>query len=599
MPPLTSASSRPPPKLPLTATFFLSLALLLLPLGFLATHRAFSSGGGVAVSADDERHREERVLLGDEDNGNAAAAGDAEEEEHAAAVERHCAGTLHRDVCASTLAAIPNLARRPLRDVISEVVARAAAAVRASSSNCSSYLSRPRGLLRVRDRVALSDCLDLFGRTLGQLGTAADELSSAEAEDESVVAGVQTVLSAALTNQYTCLEGFAGPSASEDGRVRPYIQGRIYHVAHLVSNSLAMLRRLPQRRRRRGREALEGYGRVRRGFPSWVSAGDRRRLQQQQVVTPNLVVAKDGSGNFTTVAEAVAAAPNNSEARFVIYIKAGGYFENVEVGPEKTNLMFVGDGMWKTVIKASRSVVDNSTTFRSATLAVVGTGFLARDLTVENSAGPSKHQAVALRVNADLSAFYRCSFAGYQDTLYLHSLRQFYRDCDIYGTVDFVFGDAAAVLQGCNLYARRPDPNQKNVFTAQGREDPNQNTGIVVHGGKVAAAADLVPVLANFSTYLGRPWKLYSRTVFVQTKMEGLIHPRGWLEWNGTFALDTLYYAEYMNRGPGANTSARVTWPGYHVLTNATDAANFTVLNFIQGDLWLNSSTFPYTLGFS
>ncbi|RCV14493.1 hypothetical protein SETIT_2G430600v2 [Setaria italica] len=583
-------------KLPLTATV-LSLALLLLPLGFVATHRAFSGGVAVSTSATgDERHREERVLLaGNKDDGNADAAAAAE---HAAAVDRHCAGTLHREVCASTLASIPNLARKPLRDVISDVVARAAAAVRASSSNCSSYLRRPRGL-RVRDRLALSDCLELFGRTLGQLGTAADELSAGNRTAEESIAGVQTVLSAALTNQYTCLEGFAGPSASEDGRVRPYIQGRIYHVAHLVSNSLAMLRRLPQRRRRRGREALEGYGRVRRGFPSWVSAGDRRRLLEPSAGAADLVVAKDGSGNFTTVGEAVAAAPNNSESRFVIYIKAGGYFENVEVGPEKTNLMFVGDGMWKTVIKASRNVVDNSTTYRSATLAVVGTGFLARDLTVENAAGPSKHQAVALRVNADLSAFYRCSFAGYQDTLYAHSLRQFYRDCDVYGTVDFVFGDAAAVLQGCSLYARRPDPRQKNVFTAQGREDPNQNTGIVVQGGKVAAAADLIPVLANFTSYLGRPWKLYSRTVFIQTKMEELIHPRGWLEWNGSFALDTLYYAEYMNRGPGANTSARVDWPGYHVLTNATDATNFTVLNFIQGDLWLNSTAFPYTLGLS
>ncbi|CAN6212705.1 unnamed protein product [Urochloa humidicola] len=573
MPKLRAAAA----KLPLPATTF--LCLLLLPLGFLATHRAFSG-------EERHHHREERLLLA---NADAAAA-----------VERHCAGTLHRDVCASTLATIPDLARKPAREVISEVVARAAAAVRASSSNCSSYLRRPRGPLRVRDRAALSDCLELFGRTLGQLATAADALSSAEEEDSVVVAGVQTVLSAALTNQYTCLEGLAGPSAEEeDGRVRPYIQGRIYHVAHLVSNSLAMLRRLPQRRRRGLQQQLEGFGRVRRGFPSWVSAADRRRLQGAAPAA-DLVVAKDGSGNFTTVGEAVAAAPNNSDARFVIHIKAGGYFENVEVGPEKTNLMFVGDGMWKTVIKASRNVHDNYTTFRSATLAVVGTGFLARDLTVENAAGPSKHQAVALRVNADLSAFYRCSFAGYQDTLYLHSLRQFYRDCDVYGTVDFVFGDAAAVLQGCNLYARRPDANQKNVFTAQGREDPNQNTGIVVHGGKVAAAADLVPVLANFSSYLGRPWKLYSRTVFVQTKMEELIHPRGWLEWNGSnFALDTLYYAEYMNRGPGANTSARVAWPGYHVLTNATDAANFTVLNFIQGDIWLNSSTFPYTLGFS
>ena len=234
-----------------------------------------------------------------------------------------------------------------------------------------------------------------------------------------------------------------------------------------------------------------------------------------------------------------------------------------------------------------------------AIAAVVGTGFLARDLTVENASGPKKNQAVALRVNADLAAFYRCSFVGYQDTLYAHSLRQFYRDRDVYGTVDFVFGDAAVVLQGCNLYARRPDPGQKNAVTAQGREDPNQNTGIVVQGGKVAAAADLIPVLANFSSYLGRPWKLYSRTVFAQTKIEGLIHPRGWLEWNGSFALDTLYYAEYRNRGPGANTSARVAWPGYHVLTNATDAANFTVRNFIQGDLWLNSTSFPYTLGLS
>ncbi|KAL6896610.1 hypothetical protein ACP4OV_007182 [Aristida adscensionis] len=589
------AKNAAPRQLPVTAAV-LSLSLLL-PLGFFASHRAFAGAGAAAAGG-----RRERVLL-DDDGSNANNAGAAE---HAAAVERHCAGTLHRDVCVSTLAAVPNLAQKPLQDVISHVVARAADAVRASSENCSSYLRRPGGL-RLRDRLALSDCLELFAHTLAQLGTAAAELSAGNRTAEESIAGVQTVLSAAMTNQYTCLDGFAGPSASEDGRVRPYIQGRIYHAAHLVSNSLAMLRRLPQRRRGRrprGRAALEleGYGRVRRGFPAWVSAGDRRLLQQQAAApaaTANLVVAKDGSGNFTTVGEAVAAAPNNSETRFVIYIKAGGYFENVEVGSEKTNLMFVGDGMWKTVIKASRNVVDNSTTFRSATLAVVGTGFLARDLTVENAAGPAKHQAVALRVNADLAAFYRCSFAGYQDTLYAHSLRQFYRDCDVYGTVDFVFGDAAAVLQGCSLYARRPGPGQKNVVTAQGREDPNQNTGIVVHGGKVAAAADLAAVQANVSSFLGRPWKAYSRTVFMQTKMESLVHPRGWLEWNGSFALDTLYYAEFMNRGDGANTSARVAWPGYHVLTNASDAANFTVLNFVQGDLWLNSSSFPYTLGLS
>ncbi|XP_044964348.1 pectinesterase-like [Hordeum vulgare subsp. vulgare] len=583
-PPTPRTKRREAARLLLLATF---LPLLLLT--FLFAQTAF------AADADhDGGHHHERTLL----DANADA-------EHAAAVDRHCAGMLHREVCASALAGVEGLAQKPLGDVISLVVGRAASAVRSAASNCTSYLARPHRL-RLRDRLALSDCQELFGHTLSQLGTAAAELSAGNRTAEDSVAGLQTVLSAAMTNQYTCLEGFAGPSASEDGRVRPYIQGRIYHVAHLVSNSLAMVRRLPQRRRGRalrsrttrrttGEEVFEGYGPVRRGFPAWVAAADRRRLLQESV--PDLVVAKDGSGNFTTVTEAVAAAPNNSATRYVIHIKAGGYFENVEVGSDKTNIMFVGDGMWKTVIKASRNVVDNYTTFRSATLAVIGTGFLARDLTVENAAGPAKHQAVALRVNADLSAFYRCSFAGYQDTLYAHSLRQFYRDCDVYGTVDFVFGDAAALLQNCSLYARRPGPGQKNVFTAQGREDPNQNTGIAVQGCKVAAAADLVPVLANFSSYLGRPWKAYSRTVFMQSKMEALVHPRGWLEWNGTFALDTLYYAEYMNRGPGADTSARVAWPGYRVITAAADAGNFTAQAFIQGDLWLNSTSFPYTLG--
>ena len=225
---------------------------------------------------------------------------------------------------------------------------------------------------------------------------------------------------------------------------------------------------------------------------------------------------------------------------------------------------------------------------------MVGNGFIAKGISFENYAGPSKHQAVALRSGADFSAFYQCSFIAYQDTLYMHSLRQFYRDCDVYGTVDFIFGNAAVVLQNCNLYARRPDPNQRNIFTAQGREDPNQNTGISVLNSKVAAAADLLPVLANFTTYLGRPWKQYSRTVFMYCNMESVVHRRGWLEWDGDFALDTLYYGEYMNRGPGSNTTDRVTWPGYRVINSSDEAAQFTVANFIQGNQWLPPTGVPF-----
>lgn len=102
-------------------------------------------------------------------------------------------------------------------------------------------------------------------------------------------------------------------------------------------------------------------------------------------------------------------------------------------------------------------------------IGVSADGFWARDMTFENTAGPHKHQAVALRVSSDLSIFYRCSFKGYQDTLLVHSLRQFYRDCHIYGTIDFIFGDASAVFQNCDIFVKRPMDSQSNMITAQGR----------------------------------------------------------------------------------------------------------------------------------
>ncbi|KAF5186389.1 Pectinesterase/pectinesterase inhibitor, partial [Thalictrum thalictroides] len=124
------------------------------------------------------------------------------------------------------------------------------------------------------------------------------------------------------------------------------------------------------------------------------------------------------------------------------------------------------------------NVKDGATTYNSATFVVAGDGFWARDITFENTAWPQNHQAVAITVASDLSVFYRCSFKGYQDTLFVHSLRQFYRDCYVYGTVDFIYGNAAAVLQNCNILVRRPMDHQGNMITAQGRDDPNENTGI-------------------------------------------------------------------------------------------------------------------------
>ncbi|CAN1180507.1 Pectinesterase 2 [Linum perenne] len=295
------------------------------------------------------------------------------------------------------------------------------------------------------------------------------------------------------------------------------------------------------------------------GFPSWVSADNRRLLQS--VPSADLVVAKDGSGNFRTVKEAIAAAGQRQRGgrRFVIRIKSGVYKENVEIGKKLKNIMLVGDGMKSTVITGSRSVGGGSTTFNSATVVVTGDGFIARDITFRNTAGAKNHQAVALRSGSDLSAFYKCSFEGYQDTLYVHSNRQFYRECYIYGTVDFIFGNAAAVLQNCMIYARRPMAKQKITVTAQGRTDPNQNTGISIHNSRV--------------------------------------EPAGWLEWDGDFGLRTLYYGEYRNTGPGSPTGRRVTWRGYRVISSANEAVRFSVGNFIAGRAWIPGTGVPFTAG--
>ncbi|XVE56365.1 hypothetical protein DITRI_Ditri04bG0003600 [Diplodiscus trichospermus] len=426
-----------------------------------------------------------------------------------------------------------------------------------------------------KEKAAWADCLKLYEETIILLNQTLDFANCTDFD-------VQTWLSTALTNLETCRAGFVELGVSH--YMLPLIMSN--NVSKLISNTLALNKNasfVPQT--------------YKHGFPSWLKAGDRKLLQSSSL-TPNLVVAQDGSGNHRTIKEALDAASKRSgSGRFVIHVKRGIYRENLEIGSSLKNIMLVGDGLRYTIITGSRSVGGGSTTFNSATVAVTGEGFIAHGITFRNTAGPQNHQAVALRSGSDLSVFYRCGFEGYQDTLYVHSQRQFYKECYIYGTVDFIFGNAAVVLQNCMIYARRPMDNQKNMVTAQGRTDPNQNTGISIHNSRVMAAPDLTPVLSSFKTFLGRPWKEYSRTVFMQTYLDSLVDPAGWFEWDGDFALDTLYYGEYKNIGPAASTSRRVTWKGYRVITSATEASKFTVANFIAGSSWLPDTGVPFTPG--
>jgi pectin methylesterase-like acyl-CoA thioesterase len=212
----------------------------------------------------------------------------------------------------------------------------------------------------------------------------------------------------------------------------------------------------------------------------------------------------------------------------------------------------------------------------------LGQGFIAKDMGFRNTAGAIKQQAVALMSNSDKSIFYRCQIDAFQDTLYVHANRQFYRECNIYGTVDFIFGDAVVVLQNCNIFAKVPMPGQQNTITAQGKSDPRQITGISIHDCTISPSGDLTSV----QTYLGRPWKDFSTTVILYSNLGSLINPAGWLPWVGTSAPSTIFYSEYRNYGPGSSTKNRVKWKGVKTM-NANLASSFSVGSFINGNEWI------------
>ncbi|KAF8409519.1 hypothetical protein HHK36_005596 [Tetracentron sinense] len=434
----------------------------------------------------------------------------------------------------------------------------------------------------IQDKMALSDCVELMDMSIDRV---TDSIVAVSTRTDRSHADAHSWLSSVLTNHVTCLDGLKGSALSA-------MEAKLDDLIARARTSLAILMTATSP------SNVEMLRPTKEGFPTWVTSRDRKLLEAlPKEINANVVVAKDGSGNYKTVTEAVASAPDNGKSRYVIYVKKGTYKENVEVGKKKKNVMITGDGMDLTIITGSLNVVDGSTTFKSATVAAVADGFIAQDIWFQNTAGPEKHQAVALRVGADQSVINRCRIDAYQDTLYTHTLRQFYRDCSITGTVDFIFGDAAVVLQNCKIIARKPMKGQKNMLTAQGRTDPNQNTGTSIQNCEIITSSDLEPVKSSFPTYLGRPWKEYSRTVFMQSYIGDHIDPAGWSEWSGDFALKTLYYGEYSNRGPGAGTSKRVKWAGYRVITDPAEAKKFTVTELIQGGVWLKSAGVTFTEG--
>ncbi|XP_071709776.1 pectinesterase 3-like [Rutidosis leptorrhynchoides] len=425
-------------------------------------------------------------------------------------------------------------------------------------------------------RTVISDALDNLNDSVSSMEMKSGEklLSPQKIDD------LRTWLSSAVTNQETCVDSlqemnstFVEPMKSQMKNSTEYTSNSLAVVTKIVS----LLKNLdiPIHRKLLGEMNSE--------FPEWIKSGDRRLLQEKRPPTPNVTVAKDGSGEVRTINDAIAMVPNKSDERFVIYVKEGVYAENVVLAKSLWNVMVYGDGMNKSIVSGSLNKIDGVPTFATATFGVSGQGFIAMDMGFMNTAGGIKEQAVAMRSGSDFSVFYRCSFDAFQDTLYPHSNRQFYRDCNITGTVDFIFGDSSVVFQNCTIMPRQPLDGQFVTITAQGKKDPNENTGISIQKCVITPLDSLTA-----PTYLGRPWKNYSTTVIMQSSIGSFLNPLGWTEWvQGVLPPSSIFYGEYQNVGPGSKVDQRVNWTGYEPRLTSAQAARFNVNSFIGGSAWL------------
>ena len=269
-------------------------------------------------------------------------------------------------------------------------------------------------------------------------------------------------------------------------------------------------------------------------------------------------VAADGSGDFRTVQEAVNAAPDYcKQTATVIRIKAGTYREKVTVPPSKQRLHLIGEDAATTVLTwDDYALRPNAAGFpmgtsATSTLFLYGDDFLAENLTVENSAGEGKNiaQACAVTVDADRVAFIGCRFIGNQDTVYTFGKgqRQYFRDCWIEGTTDFIFGAATCWFEGCTILSK------KNSYVTAASTPEGARFGYVFHKCELRHAPGVD------RCWLGRPWRKFARTVFIDCVLGDHILPEGWHDWGKPYAHGTVFYAEYGSSGPGA-AGPRVRW---------------------------------------
>ncbi|XP_057786403.1 probable pectinesterase 29 [Salvia miltiorrhiza] len=286
------------------------------------------------------------------------------------------------------------------------------------------------------------------------------------------------------------------------------------------------------------------------------------------------------SSSFSNIQAAIDSVPSNNSNWIIIDIKAGIYKEQVKISADRPLIHLKGEvGKTSIVWNASGSIFD-SATFDSLAPNILVTGITfvnSYNYPLSNGGNPAK-PAVAAKISGDKSALYDCSFLGYQDTLYDYDGRHYFKNCNITGAVDFIFGNGQSIYEECTISVDRgvQDNNFVGYITAQGRENPNVGSGFVFNNCNV---------IGNAKMYLGRAWRPYARVIFYNSFLSDIIVSQGWDSWYNGGDEAKLTFAEEQCRGLGSDKSSRVKW---EKSLSQEELQSFTSISYIDKEGWMS-----------
>ncbi|KAB1213685.1 putative pectinesterase 29 [Morella rubra] len=308
-----------------------------------------------------------------------------------------------------------------------------------------------------------------------------------------------------------------------------------------------------------------------------------RHVGNKRLPYQTFFVDQSGKGNFSTIQSAIDAVPSNNKFWICIRIKAGTYREKVRIPYDKPYIILKGQGRRNTWVEWD----DHDNIAQSPTFTSEADNMVAKSISFRNTYNSPANKnprapAVAAMVMGDKSAFYRCGFYGLQDTLWDVQGRHYYQKCTIQGAIDFIFGAGQSLFEQCSIayFGEGVEPGLVGYITAQGRTGPYDSNGFVFKDCSVHGSG---------STYLGRPWRAYSRVIFYHSNFSHVVDPRGWNPWGFVGYEQQLTYAEHGCFGPGANTSQLVSWAKK---LGEAELNQFTSMSYIDSEGWLNDRPF-------